>query len=64
MSTTVDRRMKLGREIADFLEFMGEKKRANDIRGLVNSLAAMRGSNKVLHRHNMELRERLASTAK
>ena len=43
-------------EAADFLDGIGEKKRANDVRAMLRSYSTSRTTNSALHRDNMELR--------
>lgn len=48
------------REAADYLESLGQHKRAEDIRAACRSLASARATLKTLHRDNMEIRAQLA----
>ncbi len=51
-----ERHSKAAREAAEFLDSIGEYKRANDVRAVVNSLSTARVTMAALHRDNMELR--------
>lgn len=48
------------REVATWLDSIGEHKRANDVRNVCRSLDTARNALSQLHKDNMELRRKLA----
>lgn len=51
-----ERRQQNGYDVADFLDAIDERKRANDIRALCRTLAMSRATSRSLHRELMMLR--------
>jgi hypothetical protein len=54
---TAGPKIKAAREVADFLDSLGEHKRANDVRALCRSNDSLRTTCSLLHRDNAQLRE-------
>lgn len=46
----------LAKKTAEYLDGIGQAKRAEDVRALIRSHAATRGMLKTVHRDNMEIR--------
>jgi hypothetical protein len=59
MSANSESAAKVAREVAAFLDAMGERKRANDVRRVCRTNDAYRATMQVLHRDNMALRAQL-----
>ena len=55
--------VKSAHSVADYLDGIGEHKRANDVRSLCRSNLTFRTTLQQLHRDNMELRAQLQETA-
>lgn len=51
-----ERHTRAAGEVAEFLDSIGEPKRANDVRAVVRSLSTARVTMAALHRDNMDLR--------
>ena len=51
-----ERHTKAAQEVVNFLDGIGESKRANDVRAVIRSLSTSRVTLALLHRDNMELR--------
>ncbi|MBL4858666.1 MAG: hypothetical protein JKY36_05650 [Erythrobacter sp.] len=57
MSAKAIKAVEDAREVADFLDSIGEHKRANDVRRVCRSNDSYRGTLSVLHRDNQLLRK-------
>lgn len=61
MSAKADRRVQVAREAADYLDSIGERKRANDVRSVCRANASYKTTLAQLHRDNMDLRNKFVA---
>lgn len=61
MSAKADKRVEMARKTADFLDGIGEHKRANDVRSVCVANSSYKTTLAQLHRDNMRLRSRFVA---